>query len=202
MRKLIATFLTTTLSAAALVADPQLARTTAGKYVRLDDDGKWTYLTESGLNEFLGKTQAGELKSTIFPGAGLKFQSNKWNLTNSTNKDAEFTLRDLGDGLYCMFIPEKGSFSLELLKQAVVENAKSAVDSYNIVSEERRVINGKEFLILKAAITMKRTNFLFKYALYSQDGYSLQTIVYGLEEPFKANEAIADKLLFEGVIVP
>ncbi|HNJ05691.1 MAG TPA: hypothetical protein PLB73_15625, partial [Leptospiraceae bacterium] len=117
-------------------------------------------------------------------------------------KDAEFTLRDLGDGLYCMFIPEKGSFSLELLKQAVVENAKSAVDSYNIVSEERRVINGKEFLILKAAITMKRTNFLFKYALYSQDGYSLQTIVYGLEEPFKANEAIADKLLFEGVIVP
>ncbi len=189
------------LAASAIAGEPRLARTMDGRYVRLDDDGKWTYLTEAGLAEFMKASSAGELRSIVFPGAGLKYDSGRWTLTANSNKDAEFTLRDLPDGLYCMFIPEKGTFSLDLLKEAVMQNAKGAAESYEVLSEERKTIRGKEFLILKSAIQVKQTKFIFKYALYSAEGYSLQVIVYGLEETFKASEPLADKLL-EAAVVP
>lgn len=82
------------------------------------------------------------------------FDADKWQKGESSGDGRlELTHKD-GDG-YALVVAERAQISLPILRKAALENAQKADPNARIVSEEKRVVNGREVMQLKMKATIE-----------------------------------------------
>jgi hypothetical protein len=77
-----------------------------------------------------------------------------------------------------MMITEAVELSYDMMKEAVVQNAKKLSSDFEIVSEEFRNVNGTKILCLTSRASRSGVGFMFLYYIYTGTEGTTQLICY------------------------
>lgn len=132
---------------------------------------------------------------------GLWVNPAKWTLSNRKfNEDAEFQLKYVpGDG-YALVISERISMPIESLRDLAYENAKKAAPDARIVSEEKRIVNGREIICLLFESTVRGIPFTSYGYYYSGDEGTIQVITMTGQNLFREYREELTELL-NGLVI-
>ncbi len=102
---------------------------------------------------------------------------------NNKAAEVEFVHKD-GD-VFALVIAERIKIPLEMLKKSVIGNLQSIDENAKIVSEEKRMVHGKEVLrmVMEATVQGFEATYLGYY--YSDDDGSIQVLTYTGTNLFK-----------------
>ena len=151
------------------------AVTSDGRKVILYSNGTWVFKQETP--EY--RPQMANASLTGKRGVYEIFYNDQlWKQTNSDNDDAEIQLQHVnGDG-YAMVIFERIPIPLENLKNLALANVRSVATKAEIVSEERKLVNGYEIMILKINSTIEGIPFSYLNYYASGDWGTVQFVTY------------------------
>jgi len=135
------------------------------------------------FDDFLNGTQIGQESSTgkVFVKArkgsfGVWVDPKKWAQESSEEDPIKISFNHKTGDAYAMVISERIALTMETLKNAAVANAKKAMPDVKIISEERRVVKGKEMVCLKLAGTLQNTPFIYYGYYYAGPEGTLQVV--------------------------
>ena len=135
------------------------------------------------FDDFLNGTQIGQETSTgkVFVKArkgsfGVWIDPKKWTQESSEEDPIKISFNHKAGDAYAMVISERIGLTTETLKNAAVANAKKVMPDVKIVSEEKRVVKGKELVCLKLAGTLRGTPFIYYGYYYGGSEGTLQVV--------------------------
>jgi hypothetical protein len=158
------------------------ARTETGKDVLLYPDGTWKYAPEASSPITSSNYNKGAAAiSSYRPERGdfvIWYNPAKWRLQPSRTPDdmGHFTL--IGTDGYAMIVSEGLAIPTESLKKIALENAKEAAPDARIISEEKRVVNGKEILCLVIEGTIEKVPFTYYGYYYGGKQGTIQVLTF------------------------
>jgi hypothetical protein len=158
---------------------PIKARTETDKEVLLFPDGTWKYTEENKVARptdrvYVKPVSARKLFKSKTGSCGIWVDESKWKLETIPSDEYEFQfLHTSGDG-YAAVIVERISMPVSGLKEVVLENVKKQDPNAKVVSEEKRMVNGKEIVSLIVEFTTHQIPFTFHYYLYAGKAGSIQ----------------------------
>ena len=137
------------------------------------------------FDDFLNGTQIGQESGTakVFAKArkgpfGVWIDPHKWKQDSSEENPIKITFNHQKGDAYAMVISERVGMPTESLKKVAVENAKKLAPDAKIVSEEKRVVNGKELLCLKLRATFQDIPVIYYGYYYGGSEGTLQVVTY------------------------
>ena len=171
------------------------ATTDSGRAVILKDDGTWSFartsstaLAPSGPHQ--KPASATQLVRSRRGGFGIWLDNSKWRIQKTRqNADTQFEFRHRKGQAYAMVIAERISMSLEALKTVAIKNVKSVGKNVRVLSEERRVVNGNEVLMLKISAVIQTLRFVYLNYYYVGKFGSIQVVTYTSKNLFDEYEA-------------
>jgi len=109
---------------------------------------------------------------------GVWIDPQKWRQESSEEDPIKITFNHKTGDAYAMVISERIGLTTDTLKNAAVANAKKVMPDVKIVSEEKRVVNGKEVLCLKLTGTIQGMPFIYYGYYYGGSEGTLQVVTY------------------------
>ncbi len=122
------------------------------------------------------------------------FNPQKWRAMPE-NVDGRFQLQLIGSEAYIAVIPEGTPIPIAQLKTLALENAAKSGSNAQIVSEERRMIGGREVLAMQISVTIDKTPVVFIGYYFGDPRGSIQVVGYTSERDLPRVKA----LLLEGL---
>ena len=107
---------------------------------------------------------------------GVWIDPQKWTQDSSEEDPVKISFNHKTGDAYAMVISERIGLTTETLKSAAVANAKKVMPDVKIVSEEKRVVKGKELVCLKLAGTLQGTPFIYYGYYYGGSEGTLQVV--------------------------
>jgi dipeptidyl aminopeptidase/acylaminoacyl peptidase len=107
---------------------------------------------------------------------GVWIDPQKWTQDSSEEDPVKISFNHKTGDAYAIVISERIGLTTETLKNAAVANAKKVMPDVKIVSEEKRVVKGKELLCLKLAGTLQGTPFIYYGYYYGGSEGTLQVV--------------------------
>ncbi|MCK4494449.1 MAG: hypothetical protein KAU26_10355 [Methylococcales bacterium] len=167
------------------------ATTEDGQGVVLYSNGTWAFKSipppskrTSSKKTRVTKDNTAEInipKATFRGKKGLYkivYNTNLWKKKKSTNSDADIQLEYKGGSGYAMLIFDRTPISLDKLKQQAVKNMNSVVSQVEIISEEKKQINGYKAIQLKIDSTIEDTPFSYLNYYVTGDWGTIQFVTY------------------------
>lgn len=171
------------------------AVTKGGQDVILYPDGTWAFTKEPPLYnppQLTTKIAIPKQPATLPPPPRLTktflrdkrgiyeifYNNNLWKQNNAANKDAAIQLKHTKEDAYAMVIFESTPISLDDLKTQALTNVRQVATQAEIVSAEKKWINGHEMMILK--INSSMGGLLVSYLNYyaTGDWGTIQFVTY------------------------
>jgi hypothetical protein len=183
--QLVPFILTLILAAPVFAQQPISATTDSGRAVLLYADGTWKYkdvgkpTTPSPKLMSYTKSPTATEKLVLNQGKVIfNFDPGKWKQDLKPQEPGEhgFT-HTSGDG-YAKVICERLQIPLASLKEIALENARETAPNMHVVSEERRIVNGREVLCMQMRGTVREIPFVFLGYYYSGKEGSVQVITF------------------------
>jgi hypothetical protein len=148
----------------------------------LSVDGTWKYATEVEPSKIAPVVKREVPGKTLFKsplgGFGIWYDSTKW-IMRPEGDDAGRTQFKLKRGdAYALLIIEEIGVPLSTLRQIALQNAKEAAPDSRVVSEETKMINGKEVLVMKIDGTVKDIPFRYYGYYYGSKNGTVQLLTY------------------------
>jgi len=109
---------------------------------------------------------------------GVWIDPQKWTQDSSEEDPIKITFNHKSGDAYAMVISERISVPMESLKKLAVANAKKVAPDVKIVSEEKRVVKGKELLCLKLTATVQGIPAIYYGYYYGGSEGTLQVTTY------------------------
>jgi hypothetical protein len=166
----------------ALGQTPTRARTETGKEVLLYPDGTWKYAEEiktpylpSGT--YIKPVSAQKVFKSKNGICGIWVDESKWK-PQKASEDFEFQFEHTSGDAYTGVIVERVSMPLNALKDVVLENIKKADPNPKIITEEKRLVNGREVLCLVIEVAPGQIPLTFYYYLYTGKAGSIQVVAW------------------------
>ncbi|NEQ51810.1 MAG: caspase family protein [Leptolyngbya sp. SIO3F4] len=127
---------------------------------------------------------------------GVWYDKTSWTNPNyNLNSMAEIQFATFNDEAWGMVIAEKGNFTLESLKNAVVANANRVATDVKLVKNVKKLINGKEMLQIEVEAKISDLEFVYFGNLYVDQGFAVQFLSYTSKELFPKHRAKMDSLI-------
>jgi hypothetical protein len=137
------------------------------------------------FDDFLNGTQIGQEPATgkVFAKArkgpfGVWIDPQKWKQDSSEEDPIKITFNHEKGDAYAMVISERVGVPTESLKKVALENAKKVTPDVKIVSEEKRIVNGKELLCLKLTAAFQGIPIIYYGYYYGGSEGTLQVVTY------------------------
>ncbi|MCK5871941.1 MAG: hypothetical protein KAG26_03860 [Methylococcales bacterium] len=108
----------------------------------------------------------------------IVYNANLWKKKKSTNSDADIQLEYKDGSGYAMLIFDRTPIALDKLKQQAVKNMNSVVSQVEIISEEKKQINGYKAIQLKIDSTIEDTPFSYLNYYVTGDWGTIQFVTY------------------------
>lgn len=108
----------------------------------------------------------------------IQYDANQWTVKENTDGDQKYNFTHKNGDLYAFVIEERAEIPLNPLKQAVLTNARSVDPNLQVISEEEKLINGKEFLIIKMQVTGEGIPFIFYGYYYGGPEGTIQFVTF------------------------
>lgn len=117
--------------------------------------------------------------------------------TNKTklNKDAEFSFSSINGKFWAIFMSENIGIPLKSVKEFKINTMKEKMDSFEILQEEEKNINGINIIHCRFKGTANNLNFIYCVYFASCDSSTSQLFAYCLENDFENNRNDIYKLL-------
>ena len=158
------------------------ARTETGKDVLLYPDGTWKYAPEASSPKTNSSYNKGTAATTSYkPERGdflIWYNPAKWRLEKSRTPDEMGHFSLIGTDGYAMIVSEGLPIPTESLKRIALDNAKDAAPDARIVSEETRVVNGKEITCLVMEGTIEKIPFTYYGYYYGGKQGTIQVLTF------------------------
>jgi hypothetical protein len=178
------------VAAPAFAQQPVTATTDSGQAVLLYPDGTWKYKEKSSPpvanQKSYSKPSTATEKVALNQGKIIiNFDPEKWkqDMRPQEPGSCSFTF-SAGDG-FAKVIGERIQMPLATLKHAALENARQAARDARVVSEEKRLINGREVLYLQMKGTVEGIPLVYLGYYYSGKEGSVQVITFTAENLFE-----------------
>jgi hypothetical protein len=101
-----------------------------------------------------------------------------WTKSSTANKDADSQLVHKKGHGYAMVIFDRTPISLEALKQQVLTNMRSVVSEVEIISEEKKQVNGHQMMILRINSAIESVPFSYINYYASGKWGTVQFVTY------------------------
>jgi len=129
-----------------------------------------------------------QLKTKVFAKAvrgpfGVWIDPQKWKQDSLNDPFKTAFTHKTGDA-YAFVISERIGVSMDALKEAAIANAKKVAFDVKIVSEEKRVVNGKELFCLRFTGIIQGTLITYYGYYYGGSEGTLQVVVYTASDIF------------------
>lgn len=150
-----------------IYAQQQTTATTAdGRKILLYDDGTWRLLkpTTSSSNietEYQRPTKSNQFVKAAVGAFGVWIDPQKWKQDSPSDEAQKISFNHIKGDAYAMIIAERIPVPTETLKKIALEIAKKSSTNCNVLSEEKRLVNGKEVLCVKIQATIQNIPFTF-----------------------------------------
>ncbi len=183
------------------------ATTNDGQAVILKDNGTWRFAeTSPGGSAPSGHYQkpasATRLVRSRRGDFGIWLDSSQWRIQRKNqNSDTMFEFQHRNRDAYAMVIAERITMPLKALRRVAIENVKAVGKNVRVESEEKRVINGSEVLMLKISAVIQSIPFVYYNYYYTGKIGSIQIITYTGANLFEEYKADFDDLLNGFVIL-
>lgn len=180
---------------------PTSATTDDGRKVSLYPDGTWRLIRNTAGSSTPATTYKKSQAASLFVKAangpfGVWMDPEKWKRDNSAEEDpGKVNLFHKRGNAYAMIISERISIPKDTLKKIVVMKAKEAAPDVKVVSQEKRVVNGKEVLCLKLTGTVQKIPFVYYGYYYGGPEGTLQVVGYTSAPLFDECKADLEELL-------
>lgn len=200
-------YLHLTLALTLLLAMPawaqEKATTDSGKKILVFPDGTWKPDTEKPAPAGQTALPAGSTaKLAINRGkSALFYNPKKWKVEKEEEGGRSSLEHTEGDG-YSIIITERVEIPLEGLKKIALSNAKEAAPDAQIVFEDKKRVNGKDFLVLKLKGTISELPFFYYGYYYSGKEGTIQALTYTAQNLFDEFKPDFEELLNGLVINP
>ena len=167
------------------------AKTEDGNIVILKDDGTWKYSNSSKNKKSRNNTVNTKSNNALTEVKGkgnlsVWYDSKVWKKSNDDS--ARITFECKGEDVYAMAISERMAIPLDSLKKIALNNALEAAPDAEIVFEERRLVNGKELLVLHISGTIEGIEFIYYGYYFTDKAGSYQLLTYTSKNLFTEYE--------------
>jgi hypothetical protein len=177
------------------------ATTESGKKILVFPDGTWKPDAEKPAPAGQAALPAGTKLAINRGKSALFYNPKKWKVENQEEGGRTSLEHVEGDG-YAIIITERLEVPLEGLKNIALTNAKNAAPDAQVVSEEKRKVNGKEVIALKLKGTISDISFFYYGYYYSGKEGTIQAITYTAQNLFDEFKPDFEELLNGLVINP
>jgi hypothetical protein len=165
------------LTTASSVFAQQRAVTDDGKSVILTPDGRWSYEQPSG-DAVAAPAEPKKLFQSKTGMYGVLFNESVWQ-EKKPQAGREYALGHVDGDIYAFFISERIEFSLDAMKDIVLQNARDGgFDSLKITQQERKLISGKQVLYLIMEGVFRGAPIVYSFYIYSSPAGTLQFVVF------------------------
>lgn len=182
------------------------ALTENGDEVVLYMDGTWAYYNEQDISEhillmnpkeFSKSEDASFLLKSKVGDIGIYFNPKNWKVTNGgSDSDSEYDFSLKNQEAYATFISERTYIPLETLRLIAFENAAAVSTDLVVESEEKRMVNSLEMIMMKMTGSIQGMKFTYFGYYYSKKGVgSFQFISYTSQEFYSEYEVQLEELL-------
>lgn len=181
------------------------AVTETGDAVVLYENGTWKYVNadavasnEIPLNpkKFKRDKDATFLLKSNRLKLGFWLDPKVWSFEKATdNPTAEYEMEMKNGELYAMVIAERLEVPLETMRTIAYENGKEEAPDLQVVKEEYRMVNGLKVLFLQMDGTIQGIKFSYYGYYYSDEGGTVQYVVYTSQSLIHEYRKEADALL-------
>lgn len=179
------------------------ATTESGKKILVFPNGTWKPDAEKPAPGGQTSLPAGATaKLMINRGkSALFYNPKKWKVEKEEEGGRSTLEHTEGDG-YSIIITERLEIPLEGLRNIALTNAKNAAPDAQIISEEKRRVNGKDVIALKIKGTISEIPFFYYGYYYSGKEGTIQAITYTAQNLFDEFKGDFEELLSGLVINP
>ena len=183
------------------------ARTESGIEVILYPDGTWKYAKEptgrpSSMVKYSKPSSANKLFKTERGDFGVWYNESKWRKSGKPSDEGKINFHIIGEDGYAMVIAEGIEIPTSSLKEIALETAQEAGADFEVILEEKRVVNGREILCLKIDATIKQIPFIYYGYYYGGKEGTIQVVTYTGKNLFKKYEHEFTNFLNGFVISP
>jgi hypothetical protein len=130
----------------------------------------------------------------INPTMALDYDPAKWK-SNGTLQDGKYHFAYSAGDAYALVIPERLTVPADSWTTIVLANAHNADPNAKIVSQEKRMVNGVEVLVLRTYAEVAKIPFEYYGYYYSANGNAVQVLTYGGRDLMKDLEPELTKFL-------
>ncbi len=172
-------------------AEGTYATTEDGQGVILYTNGTWAFksipaqskaATIKNRKERKVNTSDADVPATIFRGKKgiykIAYNGTLWKKKKSKNGDAEIQLEYKGGNGFAMLIFDRTPIPLDKLKQQAITNMNSVVSQVEIVSEEKKQINGYKAIQLKINSIIEEAPISYLNYYVTGDWGTIQFVSY------------------------
>jgi len=176
------------------------AKTDTGKEVILYADGTWKYVPEAGGAASAAAAHnksatARKLFKTDRGSFGIWYDESKWREVRAKDADDKAHFSFLAGDAYVMVIAEELAVPITSLRNLAIENAKLAAPDAKMTKEERRIVNGKEILMMKIEGTVEQIPFIYYGYYYGGKEGTIQIVGFTGQNLFAKYEFEFTKFL-------
>jgi len=157
------------------------AKTADGKEVILRPDGTWSFVGEyrrDGKAALAYKAKRGTFAVYLLPDVWKKVEK-------PDNEAVEVAFEHKDGDIMAFVIAERIEIPLATLKKAAIENVRLVDKDAKVVLDEKRTVNGKEFLCLTQEATVEGIPVTYHGYYYSGDEGSIQVLTWTGRNLFK-----------------
>ena len=195
------------VACAAAQAQTLRATTEDGRAVLLDPKGTWKFAPEGASEKKVQgapyNVSPAAKERVAIPNlkAKVAYNEKRWKLLDKPlNQVASLSFRHANGDSYAMVIAERIEMPLQTLRNAAVENAKSAAKDLTIEREEHRTVNGRPVLMLQMSGTLQGIPFVYFNYYHAGPAGAIQFMSYTARNLFNESKADFEELL-NGLLV-
>jgi hypothetical protein len=169
--------------------EPIMATTEDGRKILVYPDGTWR-LSKQPTPEPSTGTYEKSPEAKLFVKAskgsfGVWINPQKWKQEVTLEEDPiKITFTHKGGEAYAMMISERVTVPTDTLKKIVIANAKEEAPDVKVISEEKRIVNGKQVLCMTLVGTVQNVPFTYYGYYYGGPEGTIQVVTYTFSKLF------------------
>ena len=169
-----------------------------GRQVTLKPDGTWVFVTppaepSAAAPKYTKSAAATKKVDAPYGQFAVWIDPNRWN--ELKREPGKILFQHTNGQAWALIFAEALGVPTGVLKEAALENARSADPNMHVVFEERRIVNGREVLCMKMEGNLKGLPFRYYGYYYGGASGSIQVVTYTLQSAFDQNEPDFTELL-------
>ena len=174
------------LALATSLAAQERVTTASGRVVLLYPDGTWKYAptattpATTAPGAVVERTRPRESIARVDFARGkasLYYDPNKWRETQAS-EPGRVNLTHVDGDSYAVVIAERLQLTIDALRQIALTNAQSAAPDAEIVSQERRRVNGHDVMVLQIKGSVQGIGFVYFGYYYVGPEGTFQVLTY------------------------